>query len=137
MKLSYLVIAGEAAPRPLRFFVFLTQVPWPNRATDFALGDRGDCPSLSLSITDTQKLPSVFVSSSCQMRLEATLYTGWGYDSAFLPGNGQSRLQGWQNSLFEDPSQADLNPTEFLGQITLLTWFCILAKSMVYAYYLG
>lgn len=37
---------------------------------------------------------------------------------------GQTRLQGQQGFSFEDPSQADSHPTQFLGHIVPLFWFC-------------
>lgn len=47
------------------------------------------------------------------------IHSGLGYDLALLPGHGQTRLQGSQNSSFEDPNQADLHPANFYGQTNL------------------
>lgn len=45
-------------------------------------------------------------------------HSWWGYDSALLPGSEPTRLQGLQNSSFEELSRADLHPTKFPGHTT-------------------
>lgn len=61
----------------------------------------------------------------------ATLSSVLDCDSAPLPGQGQTRLQGWQTSSFEDSNQADLHPAEFPIQTAPPAWFCRRAKPPV------
>lgn len=82
---------GEAALKPLKLFAYClnsaqptSQVPWPKRATVFALQTIGSfCPSQLESYWATG-LSGVFTSPFAQMVLEDTFHSGWGYASAPL-----------------------------------------------------
>lgn len=77
------------------------------------------------------QFPAPLTSPSCQMGLGATVHSRLGYDSALLPGCGQTRLQDWQNSSFKGPNQADLHSTEFPGQTAPPTCFWRWVKLLV------
>ena len=54
-----------------------------------------------------------------------------GVDSHNLQRVGQTRLQSWKISSFEDLNQPNLHPSEFPGQTVLPSWFCRWAKPLL------
>lgn len=82
-QILFLGTAGETALKPVKLFVCCLnsaqptpQVPWPNKATVFALQTIGSfCPSQLECYWATQ-LSGVFASPSVQMVLEDTLHSG-------------------------------------------------------------
>ena len=66
------------------------------------------------------QLPGVFASSSGYLGPATTLISKLSYDLAPLLKQGQAGLQGQQISLFEDPNQSDLHPTELSDCTTIL-----------------
>ena len=75
------------------------------------------------------QLLGALTSPSGQMCWEHSLYPGRLWFMS-LPGCGHTGLDSWQNSLFEDPSLADLHPSESPGQSVPLTQCCRWAQAV-------
>lgn len=81
------------------------------------------CFALFLSIPGLHSFQVVWPAFLVRKQPETTLSHGLGYDSALLPGQGQTRLQGQQGFLYKKLDQGNLNSSGFPGQTVLPSCF--------------